>query len=202
MITLQSLRRFYETHFVQVFSKTSKINISHYFIGYVHYFGTVLAILYQSEGFVRGSVLEIVSIKQLSLHHIPFTALFIFAWANQFQTNLILANLRKNKTGLFQFDSIGFCYGLMNLFSGKTVSEKHFLPTGGYFKHISSPHMFFEILLYVALYGLVFKNTSFIYVLIWVLVNQVENAHLTHKWYKENYKNYPKERKAIFPKIF
>lgn len=62
--------------------------------------------------------------------------------------------------------------------------------------------MLFEVLLYVALSGIVYGNTSFIYVLIWVLVNQLETSWLTHKWYKENYKNYPKERKAIFPKIF
>lgn len=54
LITLQCVRRFYETNFVQIFSSKSKINISHYLVGYLHYFGAVLAVLLNSEGFVRG----------------------------------------------------------------------------------------------------------------------------------------------------
>lgn len=54
LMTLQCARRFYETNFVQIFSKKSKINISHYIVGYLHYFGAILALLLNTEGFVRG----------------------------------------------------------------------------------------------------------------------------------------------------
>lgn len=57
LLTLQCVRRFYETNFVQIFSSKSKINISHYLVGYLHYFGAVVAILLNAEGFVRGEFL-------------------------------------------------------------------------------------------------------------------------------------------------
>lgn len=54
LMTAQCGRRFYETNFIQIFSSTSKINISHYLVGYLHYFGAIIVILLNSEGFVRG----------------------------------------------------------------------------------------------------------------------------------------------------
>lgn len=54
LIFLQCVRRFYETNFTQIFSKKNKINISHYLVGYLHYFCTILAILINTEGFTRG----------------------------------------------------------------------------------------------------------------------------------------------------
>lgn len=54
LMTLQCARRFYETNFVQIFSKKSKINLSHYLVGYLHYFGAILALVANTEGFVRG----------------------------------------------------------------------------------------------------------------------------------------------------
>lgn len=54
LMTLQCGRRFYETNFVQIFSKKSKINISHYMVGYIHYFCAILALIANTEGFVRG----------------------------------------------------------------------------------------------------------------------------------------------------
>lgn len=56
LMTLQCGRRFYETNFVQIFSKKSKINLSHYFVGYIHYFGAIIALLANTEGFVRGKL--------------------------------------------------------------------------------------------------------------------------------------------------
>uniref|UniRef100_U5EHQ2 Polyprenal reductase n=1 Tax=Corethrella appendiculata TaxID=1370023 RepID=U5EHQ2_9DIPT len=159
LILLQCIRRFYETHFVQVFSSKIKINLSHYFVGYIHYFGTVVLTLSQSEGFVRSPTHRSAT---FSFGTLIWTCLFLYAWYHQFKSNLILANLRKNK-------------------QGNVVTEEHKLPVGGYFEKISSPHMFFEILMYVALYGILCENTSWIWIFIWVLTNQVSNAWLTHQ---------------------
>lgn len=54
LMALQCARRFYETNFVQIFSKNNKINISHYIVGYLHYFGVILALLVNTEGFIKG----------------------------------------------------------------------------------------------------------------------------------------------------
>lgn len=111
---LQCIRRFYETHFVQVFSSTSKMNLSHYIVGYFHYFGALLAIISQAQGFVRGSLTETIKSDDITLWHYTAIALFLYAWYNQFISNLILASLRKNTSGkilmrfIDQSDSIYF----------------------------------------------------------------------------------------------
>ncbi|XP_055604673.1 polyprenol reductase [Uranotaenia lowii] len=182
LITLQCWRRFYETWFVQVFSSKLKMNLSAYLVGYIHYFGTVTVILSQAEGFVRHEGYSVPYRFELSPRLALGIAVFIYAWRYQFQSNLIMANLRKDATG-------------------KVVSQKHSIPRGGYFELISSPHMFFEIVMYVALHGIIVRNTSVMYVLIWVLSNQTMNAWLTHQWYRENFKDYPTARRAIFPYV-
>lgn len=111
------------------------------------------------------------------------TASFLFAWYKQFESNMIFINLRKNS-------------------SGKVATEKHLLPTGGWFELVSSPHMTSEVLMYILLGVLLFQNTSYKWVIVWVVTNQLNNAWLTHKWYKENFKNFPKQRKAFIPYIF
>lgn len=102
LLFLQIFRRFYETHFIQIFSKKSKINIAHYLVGYLHYYGAILAILAHAPGFVSGTPVSLIYLRQLFDIRIGFfSALFIYAWCHQFLSNLILINLRKNKSGKF-----------------------------------------------------------------------------------------------------
>lgn len=117
------------------------------------------------------------------MYALPFATLFLCAWINQFHSNILLSNLRKNSTG-------------------QVITQKHIMPTGGYFEYVSSPHMFFEILIYISLFGILHQNTSWKYVVIWVVSNQIINARLTHQWYLKTFKNYPQSRKALIPKIF
>lgn len=184
LLTFQCTRRFYETHFVQVFSSHSKMNLSHYLVGYIHYFGAVILILSEANGFTNETynMHQSISIDKSIFLLIPLIMLFVFSWYQQFKSNLILANMRKNN-------------------NGEIVSQKHFMPQGGYFDIVSSPHMLFECLMYVALYAIMHNNSSWIYIILWVLTNQICNALLTHDWYKTTYKNYPKTRKAIIPRI-
>ncbi|XP_031634805.1 polyprenol reductase-like [Contarinia nasturtii] len=107
---------------------------------------------------------------------------FFLGWYQQLRANLMLANLRKNR-------------------SGDVITEKHLMPQGGFFDFVSSPHMFFEVLMYTALTVILIGNTSWIWVFLWVIGNQIETAWLTHKWYLETFKNYPKNRRAIIPQI-
>ena len=107
---------------------------------------------------------------------------FLFFWFKQYETNAIFIDLRRTK-------------------DGRIATETHPMPKGGWFKFVSSPHMTAEVGMYLSLYGLLFRNTSYIYCLFWVLTNQLSNALLTHQWYKETFPKYPKERKALFPYI-
>ncbi|XP_017480562.1 PREDICTED: polyprenol reductase [Rhagoletis zephyria] len=183
LMTMQCGRRFYETNFVQIFSKNSRINWSHYLVGYIHYFGAILALLANTQGFVRGTQPSPFSLKQISLVQYLCIFIFHFSWTQQYKSNMILVNLRKDAK------------------SGEIKTEQHLLPTGGFFNMISSPHMFFEIVMYVAVLGLMLNSTTWLLIFIWVFSNQLMNALLTHKWYKENFKNYPKTRKALIPFI-
>ncbi|XP_055626159.1 polyprenol reductase [Toxorhynchites rutilus septentrionalis] len=182
LLTIQCWRRFYETFFVQVFSSKLKMNLSAYLVGYIHYFGSVVVILSQAEGFVRtdGSLLPYRF--ELSPRIACWIAVFVYAWRYQFQSNLILASLRKDR-------------------SGNVITQKHSVPKGGYFELVSSPHMFFEIVMYTALYAIIARNTSAAYVLVWVISNQTMNSWLTHQWYRENFKDYPSTRRALIPYV-
>lgn len=89
----------------------------------------------------------------------------------------------------------------LNAFAGDIVTEKHLMPDGGFFDFVSSPHMFFEMLMYCTLTVMLANNSSWWFVFLWVVSNQMSNGWLTHKWYLDTFKNYPKERRAILPGI-
>ena len=119
LMVLQCTRRFVETNFLQIFSKSSKINLSHYLVGYLHYYGVILVIVSRAAGFVRYSegIFRILS-KNVILHYVYFigptsinfnfpelllsattTVFFLFAWYKQYESNMIFINLRKNSCG-------------------------------------------------------------------------------------------------------
>lgn len=59
LVTIQITRRFVESNFLQIFSKTSKINLTHYMCGYLHYYGLIVLIVAKADGFVFGKNLEL-----------------------------------------------------------------------------------------------------------------------------------------------
>uniref|UniRef100_A0A6B2EII1 Polyprenal reductase n=1 Tax=Phlebotomus kandelakii TaxID=1109342 RepID=A0A6B2EII1_9DIPT len=179
---LQCLRRFWETHFVQIFSRSSRINVTHYLVGYLHYFGAIVAILAHSDGFVTPAPGQL-TWDQLSWRVLMSGSVFVFAWWQQWRANDALVRLRKNSTG-------------------QLVTEKHLMPRGGYFEMVSSPHMFFECLMYIALMPVLSGNTDWLLVTAWVVANQAQVAHFTHIWYRESFPSYPKARKALIPGVF
>ncbi|ALC38902.1 CG7840 [Drosophila busckii] len=181
LLTLQCVRRFYETNFLQIFSKRSKMNLSHYAVGHIHYFGAIITLLSNTAGFVRDSKPNPLSLQQLSLLQVSYLVIFLFSWSQQYWSNLLLIKLRQHpKTGAVQ-------------------TEAHLLPTGGWFNIISSPHMFFEVVMYYCLADLFTPIATWKLIFLWVASNQTINALLTHQWYKENFKDYPKRRHAIIP---
>ena len=72
----------------------------------------------------------------------------------QLKTNFILANLRKNK-------------------DGDVVTKAYKIPTGRLFTFISNPLQFTEILMYAMLLVILRTSSTYPYIFIWVLVNQV-----------------------------
>ncbi|KAB0799588.1 hypothetical protein PPYR_07468 [Photinus pyralis] len=184
LLTLQCCRRFYDTLFVSVFSKSGRMNIAQYLAGYFHYSGCILAILLETSKFVRNTSLGAdLHWEDLGLKDAFAVVLFLWAWKHQYNVTVILANLRKNK-------------------KGNVVTEAHGLPHGDWFDYVSSPHILAELLMYIALTVILWGNVTWLYIFSWVLTNQVETALLTHWWYKDNFSNIPKNRKAIIPYIY
>uniref|UniRef100_A0A1B6KHA5 Polyprenal reductase n=1 Tax=Graphocephala atropunctata TaxID=36148 RepID=A0A1B6KHA5_9HEMI len=181
LLTLQSWRRFYETFFVSVFSNSS-INITHYAVGYIHYFGAMVAILVEAPGLTHLSIEHktVVTLSDLRWTDAVGSGLFMWAWLHQFRAAVILANLRKNK-------------------KGDVVSLKHNIPSGDWFELVSSPHLLCEALMYLGLGLVLLGNYTWPFVFFWVLSNQMETALLTHWWYLSHFKEYPKERHAFIP---
>lgn len=80
----------------------------------------------------------------------------------------------------------------------KEGEHGYVIPYGGMFKYISNPHYFGEIvewtgwaILTWSLPGLAFAFYSF--------ANLAPRALSHHRWYKEEFQDYPSERKALIP---
>ena len=93
----------------------------------------------------------------------------------------------------WQSDSI-----LINL--RKKGESGYKIPFGGMFKYISCPNHFGEILEWIGFAILTWSLASFAFAL-WTVANLLPRSIAHHKWYKQKFKEYPKERKAIFPFI-
>ncbi|XP_017891409.1 polyprenol reductase, partial [Ceratina calcarata] len=181
LMTLQCWKRFYETQYINIFSDR-KMNISHYLVGYVHYVGALMCIVGESEGFVRGSEGNF-SWKRITYFHFICAFIFISSSYAQLRANIILRNLRKNKDG--------------------EIDHKIYkIPHGGLFEYVSGALQITEIMMYMTLSMILWQSSSYHYVTLWVLANQISTAVLTHQWYIETFKNYPKSRKILIPFIF
>jgi 3-oxo-5-alpha-steroid 4-dehydrogenase 1 len=80
--------------------------------------------------------------------------------------------------------------------------KRYFVPTGGLFEYISCPNYFSESvewLGYSIATGSSFPAWIF---LISTAANLWPRAYRTHQWYKNEFRNYPKERKAVIPFIY
>lgn len=75
------------------------------------------------------------------------------------------------------------------------------IPTGFLFNYVSCPNMFGELLQWFgfALIAWNFPAASF---LVWTGANLIPRALGHHKWYQNRFKDYPKNRKILLPKIW
>ena len=115
------------------------------------------------------------------------------------------------ETNLFEFNivigALVFFVGmLINITSdNKLISlrkEKmgYKIPQGNMFKYVSCPNYFGEIIEWFGYLIIAFSLPALSFVL-WTGFNLIPRALNHHEWYKENFKNYPKNRKAVIPFI-
>ena len=76
----------------------------------------------------------------------------------------------------------------------------YFIPQGKLFRYVSSPNLFGEIIEWTGWAVMSWALPSFSFAL-WTIANLIPRAIDHHRWYHKKFKDYPKERKALFPKV-
>lgn len=72
------------------------------------------------------------------------------------------------------------------------------IPQKGLFRYVSCPNLFGETIEWAGFAILTWSLPGFAF-FVWTFANLVPRALSHHKWYKEKFEEYPKERKAVFP---
>ena len=88
---------------------------------------------------------------------------------------------------------------LFSLRKKGTINYK--IPRGGLFQWVSCPNYFGEILEWFG-WALATWSLAGLAFALWAVANLVPRARSHHKWYLENFIDYPKDRQALIPKIW
>jgi protein-S-isoprenylcysteine O-methyltransferase Ste14 len=81
-----------------------------------------------------------------------------------------------------------------------STKKGYTIPTGGLFKYISCPNFFGEIVEWAGFAIMTWSPAALAFA-IWSIVNLLPRALDHHRWYKDNFSNYPPNRKALIPFI-
>jgi len=80
----------------------------------------------------------------------------------------------------------------------KASQNGYAIPNGGFFRYVSCPNFFGEILEWTGFAIMTWSPAALAFA-VWTVVNLVPRALDHHKWYRDNFMDYPSERKAIIP---
>lgn len=182
LLWIHSLRRLLECLYVSVYSG-GVIHLAQYCLGIGYYFLLGITVLDHAQlDYKKVTVTEL--LLQLHWYHVFGCLLFIWASLHQHRCHVILANLRKDK-------------------SGQIVTMNHVMPSGDWFESVSCPHYFAELLIYISiafLFGL--AHLTWWLLVLFVLFNQSLVAILCHEFYHKKFDAYPAHRKAFIPYVF
>lgn len=131
---------------------------------------------------------------------------FFFNIVNGLINGYFLSNINLHSVSIFLI--IGFLLFVLGLYINissdnklinlRKIKKGYFVPKGGLFKYISCPNFFGEILEWFG-FALMTFNIGSLSFFIWTCCNLIPRALAHHKWYKNKFNEYPKERKAILP---
>jgi len=74
------------------------------------------------------------------------------------------------------------------------------IPQGFLFKYISCPNHFGELIEWLGFAILTWSMSGFAF-FIWTASNLIPRSLNHHQWYQDQFEQYPKNRKAVFPKV-
>jgi len=80
----------------------------------------------------------------------------------------------------------------------KSGQGEYLIPYGGMYRYVSCPNYLGELMEWGG-YALMVWSLPALSFFIWTLVNLIPRALDHHRWYKEQFEDYPPERKALLP---
>jgi len=81
-------------------------------------------------------------------------------------------------------------------------NEGHYkIPYGGFYRWISCPNYFGEIVLWTGWAVMTWSLPGLAFA-VWTAANLAPRARAHHRWYREYFPDYPRERKALLPFIW
>ena len=83
----------------------------------------------------------------------------------------------------------------------KTPDDKYSIPHGGLFNYVSSPHYFGEIIEWIGWAILTWSWAGLAFAC-YTFANLAPRALSHHKWYRNQFSEYPKNRKALIPYLW
>ena len=113
------------------------------------------------------------------------------------------------------FVSPAFLLGTMLFFAGMLITrlsdrtlrqlsednQGYNIPAGGMYQLISCPNYLGEIIQWLGWAVLTWSTAGFVF-LIWTMANLIPRAVEHHRWYQQQFPDYPKNRKAIIPYVW
>lgn len=99
---------------------------------------------------------------------------------------------------------IGFVINLVSdthLLTLRAENRGYQIPRHPLFRHISCPNYLGEIMEWTG-WALATWSLPGLAFAIWTFCNLAPRARSHHRWYQENFSDYPPARKALFPKVF
>lgn len=213
LLLIHLFRRYCECKWVQKStSSTSYMHLAGYLLGILHYIclpfiliphHTLLICTNDDSNWAKSF-----DIQQSTLLEIFSIIGCLYFQYQQYRHHVLLANLRRK--------------------TKKTETKSYLIPVGGWFEHISCPHYFSEIMIYVVFSLLVHGNTTDLteqwsdtqsimfgdaiatlhmykhwILLLWVTTNLSISANRTHQWYIDKYgETYPQKRRSLIPCVW
>ena len=89
-------------------------------------------------------------------------------------------------------------YQLLDLRRKSTA--RYVMPNGGCFRFVSAPNLAGEMLEWLGFALMAWTLPGFAFAL-WSAANLIPRALWRHRWYRTNFDNYPRRRKAFFPGV-
>jgi len=83
----------------------------------------------------------------------------------------------------------------------KPTETDYMIPSGGLFKWVSCPNFLGEMVLWSG-WAILCWNLAALSFAIWTIANLLPRALAHHRWYRQNFVDYPASRKAVFPGLF